>query len=345
MSHRIAVLGASGYTGSEAVRLFLNHPQAKIVALSAHARAGAAIGTVHPHLAWFGLPDLVAWDQIDWSGVDIAVSCLPHGASADIVRQLPERVRIIDLSADFRLRNPETYVAWYGRAHGAPALLADAVYGLTEFAGPALTTARVAACPGCYPTATLLALKPLAEAGLITGEDLIIDAKSGVSGAGRALKDHLLFTEAGEGVSAYGVGHHRHMPEIEQELSLGFGAPVTVSFTPHLIPMSRGELITAYVRLTSGTTWEDLRAGLEARFAAAPFVHVLEPGRAPSTRHVRGSNHAALAVFPDRRAGRAIVLAAIDNLVKGSSGQAVQNFNRMIDAPETTGLTAPPLSP
>lgn len=339
---RIAVLGASGYTGADLVRLALTHPNIEIAALSANAKAGQTMASVWPHFAYLPLPILTRAEAIDWSGIDVVFGCLPHAASAALLSEVIGP-RIIDLSADFRLRDAATYAEWYDGAHPTPALLDHAVYGLTEFARGALPTARIVACPGCYPTAVLLGLLPLIEARAIAPERITINALSGVSGAGRSLKEANLFTEVAEAVHPYAVGRHRHMPEIEQELSIRAGQAVTVSFTPHLVPMNRGELVTMVVETGAGVA--ELRAILEHRYAAEPFVHVLPPGVAPATRMVRGSNHAVVNVFADRIPGRAIVIAAIDNLVKGSSGQAIQNMNAMLGLPETTGLQAAALFP
>jgi N-acetyl-gamma-glutamyl-phosphate reductase len=342
---RIAVLGASGYTGADLVRLALTHPGMEIVALAANQKAGQSMADIWPHFAPYpGLPRLVRADAIDWRQVDAVFGCLPHAASAELLSTL-EDVRIIDLSADFRLNDAEVYGEWYGVTHPAPGLLGEAVYGLTEMARPRLAQARLVACPGCYPTAALLALLPLAEAGLIAPTNITINALSGVSGAGRGLKEANLFAEVSEAVAPYAVGRHRHMPEIEQELGKAFGEAVTISFTPHLVPMNRGELETISVELADGRTVADLRACFDARYAGEPFVHLLPEGVAPATRMVRGSNHMVVNVFPDRIPGRALVIAAIDNLVKGSSGQAIQNFNLMFGFPETLGLEAAPLFP
>jgi N-acetyl-gamma-glutamyl-phosphate reductase len=237
-----------------------------------------------------------------------------------------------------------TYAEWYGHEHRAPELQKEAVYGLSEFYREKLKAARLVACPGCYPTAALLALVPIAKAGLIDAGDIIIDAKSGVSGAGRGLKQNTLFTEAGEGLSPYSVAKHRHAPEIEQEIGLAVGAKVTVNFTPHLIPMSRGELCTSYVRL-KGATADDLRKALSDAYAQEPFVHVAPKGVLPQTQNVRGSNYVQIGVVADRIRGRAIVISVLDNLVKGSAGQALQNMNIAFGLEETTGLLQLPLFP
>jgi N-acetyl-gamma-glutamyl-phosphate reductase len=342
---RAAVLGASGYTGADLIRLAARHPAIGLTALVAKGHAGQTLAQVFPHLASLDLPALVTSDEVDWSAVDVVFGGLPHGTAHQEIAKLPERVKIIDMSADFRLRDPALYAEWYGGAHGAPALLDGAVYGLTERYRDEIKDARLVACPGCYPTAVLLALLPLVEAKLVASEDIIIDAKSGVSGAGRTLKQNILFSEAGEGLSPYGIGNHRHVPEIEQELARAAGAAVTVNFTPHLAPMSRGELCTIYVRLTGTATAADLRAALTEAYTRAPFVRVVEEGVIPATQHVRGSNYCHIGVFADRIPGRAIVVSAIDNLVKGSAGQALQNFNLMHGLDETTGLEQLPLFP
>jgi N-acetyl-gamma-glutamyl-phosphate reductase len=342
---RIAVLGASGYTGADLVRLALGHPRIEIAALAANARAGQRMADIWPHFTAFpALPRLVMAGEIDWTAVDAVFGCLPHAASATLLSTI-SGPRIIDLSADFRLRDAATYAQWYGGDHPAPHLLADAVYGLTEVARARVAAARLVACPGCYPTAALLALLPLARGNAIRPDTISILALSGVSGAGRSLKEATLFPEVAEAVHPYGIGHHRHMPEIEQELGLAFGKPVRVGFTPHLVPMNRGELETITVELADGRTVDDLRAILDQTYRAEAFVHLLPPGVAPATRMVRGSNHMVVNVFADRVPGRALVIAAIDNLVKGSSGQAIQNMNLMFGLPETMGLEAAPLFP
>jgi N-acetyl-gamma-glutamyl-phosphate reductase len=342
---RAAVLGASGYTGADLIRLAARHPALRITALIAKGHAGQTLAQVFPHLAGLDLPKLVTSDEVDWDTVDVAFCGLPHGTAHSEIAKLPERVKVVDMSADFRLRDVATYAEWYGGDHSAPELIKGAVYGLTEHYRDEIKAARLVACPGCYPTAVLLALLPFVKAKLIAPEDIIIDAKSGVSGAGRSLKQNILFSEAGEGLSPYGIGSHRHVPEIEQELGLAAGTDLKVNFTPHLAPMARGELCTSYVRLAGKTTAGDLRTALEAAYATSPFVRVVEEGVIPATQHVRGSNYCHIGVFADRIDGRAIVVSAIDNLVKGSAGQALQNFNLMHDFDETTALEQLPLFP
>jgi N-acetyl-gamma-glutamyl-phosphate reductase len=342
---RIAILGASGYTGAELLRLLAHHPNAQIVALTADRQAGKPIGSVFPHLALRDLPSLVTIDAVDWQKVDLVFCCLPHGTTQEVIAGLPRHLRVLDLSADFRLADPEAYAKWYGHAHRAVELQREAVYGLTEVMRTAIGNARLVAVPGCYPTGAQLPLVPLVRRALIDADDIVIDAKSGVTGAGRGLKETSLFAEVSEGIAAYGVANHRHMPEIEQGLSAAAGRPVTVSFTPHLMPMNRGILSTIYVRLVKGATVADLRQTLEDAYAGEPFVRVLPEGRVPATQHVRGSNLCLIGLTQDRLSGRAILVSAIDNLVKGASGQAVQDMNVMLGLPETSGLGQQPLFP
>jgi N-acetyl-gamma-glutamyl-phosphate reductase len=342
---RVGVLGASGYTGGDLVRLLVTHPQARITVMTADRHAGKPMADVFPHLGGYELPDLVKVEDTNWDKCDVVVCGLPHGTTQEIIAALPKSVKVVDMSADFRLRNIETYAQWYGHEHRAPALQREAVYGLTEHYRDAIAKTRLTACPGCYPTAALLLLLPLVRSGLIDADDIVIDAKSGVTGAGRSLKEAMLFSEVAEGMHPYGVASHRHAPEIEQEVSVAAGKDVLINFTPHLIPMNRGELLTTYVRLANGAKAEDLRAALVQRYADEPFVRVAPQGMAPATRHVRGSNFCLLGVFADRVPGRAILISTIDNLVKGSSGQAVQNMNLMFGLPETTGLEQAPLFP
>ena len=344
-SIRAAVLGASGYTGADMIRLAALHPAITLAALVAKGHAGQRLAQVFPHFAGVDLHDLVTPDEVDWSKIDVVFCGLPHGTAHAEIGKLPKRIKVIDMSADFRLRDAKLYAEWYANEHSAPELIKEAVYGLTEHYRDKIKKARLVACPGCYPTAVLLALLPLARAKLIETSDIIIDAKSGVSGAGRTLKQNILFSEAGEGLSPYGIGNHRHVPEIEQELAAAAGSPVTVNFTPHLAPMSRGELCTSYVRLAGKTIAADLREALTKAYASSPFVRIVEEGAIPATQRVRGSNYCHIGVFADRLKGRAIVVSAIDNLVKGSAGQALQNFNLMYGFDETTGLEQLPMFP
>ena len=317
----------------------------EIAALTANSHAGKPLESVFPHLSGLRLPALVTNDDVDWSTIDAVFCGLPHATSQQVIKALPEHLKIIDMSADFRLRDPETYKQWYGNDHAALDLQAGAVYGLSEHYRGQIAGARLVACPGCYPTAVLMLLLPLVAAGLIDASDLIIDAKSGVSGAGRALKQNTLFCEAGEGMGPYAIGKHRHAPEIEQELSIAAGREVIVNFTPHLVPMSRGEFITAYAKLSPGKTAQDCQNVLSDRYAAEPFVNMAPDGVLPATQFVRGSNRVMMGVVADRIEGRVVLLSTLDNLVKGSAGQAVQNFNLMFGLPETAGLEQVTLFP
>lgn len=342
---RIGILGASGYTGAELVRLLAHHPNAVITLMTADRSAGKTIDTVFPHLGGLELPRLVSIEDADWDKTDLIFCALPHGTTQEVIAALPSRLRIVDLSADFRLYDVASYAEWYGHAHKAPDLQRAAVYGLTEFVRSKLKDARLVANPGCYPTASQLPLLPLIEKGAIDADDIIIDAKSGVSGAGRAAKEGSLFTEVADGIHAYAIASHRHAPEIEQGLSEAAGRKLLVNFTPHLMPMSRGILASIYVKLAPGFGVGALRDILEERYAAEPFVRVLPEGVSPATRHVRGTNNCLIGVFPDRLPGRAILVSAIDNLVKGASGQAIQNMNVMYGLPETRSLEQVALFP
>ena len=339
---KIGVLGASGYTGSELVRILLRHPRVEIALLTADRRAGQEMRQVFPQFAPFKLPKLVAIDSIDWkaAGLDLIFCALPHATTQKVIKDLlgksPE-TKVVDLSADFRL-SPEAYAKWYGHEHYAPELQKEAVYGLVEVHRRDIKKARLVANPGCYTSCAQLALIPLIEGKAIDLDEIVIDAKSGMTGAGRSAKEAMLFSEVSEGFNAYGVGHHRHMAELDQEFSLAAGRPVTVSFTPHLVPMNRGILSTIYVRGKRGRTPTDLHALLLKYYAKEPFVHVLPFGETPQTRHVRGSNMTFIGVANDRIEGRAIVVSALDNLVKGASGQAIQNANLVLGFPEAMGL-------
>ena len=334
---QVAIIGASGYTGVELVRLLAEHPKVHIAYLAGESQVGKRMAQVYPHLAPLDLPPITSVLDIDWSRVDMVFGCLPHGTSQEIIATIPPHVRVVDLSADFRLRDVATYAQWYGQ-HQAPALQKEAVYGLTEWARDALQQARLVANPGCYPTASQLPLIPLLKEQLVEPDSIVIDAKSGVTGAGRATKQNLLFTEIDGGLSAYGVGKHRHTPEIEQGLSDVAGQPVEVSFTPHLVPMKRGILATIYAELTDNVAIEDIHQVLCKPYENEMFITVMPVGSQLSTNMVLGSNHCLMSCHADRRQGRVIMTSVIDNLVKGASGQAIQNMNVMLGLPESTGL-------
>jgi N-acetyl-gamma-glutamyl-phosphate reductase len=346
---KIGVLGASGYTGAETVRLLLAHPRVEIALLTADRRAGQEMRTVFPQFSPYALPQLVSIESIDWAraGLDLVFCALPHATTQKVVTALlaaAPATKVVDISADFRLADVAAYARWYGHEHHAPELQKEAVYGLVEVYRRDIKQARLVANPGCYPSCAQLPLVPLLKAKAIDPDEIVIDAKSGMTGAGRSAKEEMLFSEVSEGFHTYGVGRHRHMAELDQEFSRAAGREVVVTFTPHLVPMNRGLLSTIYVR-GRGRTPQDLHALIAKAYAKEPFVHVLPFGETPQTRHVRGSNLTFIGVAADRVPGRAIVISALDNLVKGASGQAVQNMNLMLGFPETMGLTQVALFP
>jgi N-acetyl-gamma-glutamyl-phosphate reductase len=304
---------------------------------------------VFPQFSPFVLPKLVSIEAVDWraAALDLVFCALPHATTQKVVKALLDaapRTKVVDLSADFRLGDPAAYLHWYGHEHLCPELQQEAVYGLVEVHRKAIKQARLVANPGCYTTCAQLPLVPLIRAKAIDLDEIVVDAKSGMTGAGRAAKENMLFSEVAEGFHAYGVGHHRHMAELDQEFSAAAGRDVIVTFTPHLVPMNRGILSTIYVR-GLGRSPEGLHAILVAAYADEPFVHVLPFGEMPQTRHVRGSNMTFIGVANDRVEGRAIICSALDNLAKGASGQAVQNMNLMLGFPETLGLEQVALFP
>lgn len=335
----VAVLGASGYTGVELIRLLQHHPRLQITTLTGHSRAGERAGDVFANIAHLDLPDLKNWEDVDWSEIDVAFACLPHGASQETIAEiLPKVETVVDLSADFRLRDPELYTQTYGRPHDFSDILERAVYGLSEWAADELPGAKLIACPGCFPTCTLLPLLPLLRDSLIDAASLPVAALTGVTGAGRKASLGLSYTELAEGAHAYGVGNHRHAPEIDQIVKRVTGKDSHVSLTPHLVPMNRGMITTTVVNLKEGSLADDLRASLNAAYQNSKFVTILPEGAVPQTRHVRGSNRCHINVFPNRTPGTAIVIAVIDNLTKGSSGQAIQNYNLSQGWDEVLGL-------
>jgi N-acetyl-gamma-glutamyl-phosphate reductase len=342
MSHKIAILGASGYTGAELVRLIATHPAMEIVALSADRKAGMTMAEVFPFLRHLNLPRLCKIDEIDFTNVDLCFCALPHATSQEVIAKLPHDLKIVDLSADFRLRDVAEYEKWYGAAHAAPELQAEAVYGLTEFYRDEIAKARLVAGTGCNAATGQFALLPLIAAKVIDLDDILIDLKAGVSGAGRSLKENLLHAELSGGTHAYSAGgKHRHLGEFDQEFSKVAGRPVHVQFTPHLLPMNRGILATVYVKGDPKRVHETLASA----YVDEPFLKVLPFGSLPSTRDIAGSNFCHLGVTGDRKPGLAVVVAVLDNLTKGSSGQAIQNANLMLGLPETTGLMLAPMFP
>ena len=343
----IAIVGSSGYTGGELFRILLNHPGASVTAVTSEKSAGRPITDIFPHL--LGLTDLVC-EPLDAAAIakkaDLAFLALPHVTAQEAAFRLHGLgVKVVDLSADYRLADPSVYEQWYEHKHQYPDLLKTAVYGLPELHREQVRKAKLVANPGCYPTSAILGLAPAIKKNMMDLATLVIDSKSGVSGAGRSPGLAYHFPEANEGFMAYKVGSHRHTPEIEQELSHAAGAKVTLSFTPHLVPMNRGILSTIYGKLTGAADTSALHAVYADFYRNEPFVRVLPAGQFPNVRNVRGSNFCDIGVHADTRTGRAVIVTAIDNLVKGASGQAVQNMNLMAGFDETAGLRFAGLCP
>lgn len=342
MIYNIAILGASGYTGAELVRLIATHPQMRVAALSADRKAGMTMAEVFPFLRHLDLPILTKIEEIDFSKIDLCFCALPHGTTQAVIAALPRDLKIVDLSADFRLRDAAAYAQWYGQPHIQPDLQAEAVYGLTEFYRSDIAAARLVAGTGCNAATGQFALRPLIAAGVIDLDSIVIDLKAGVSGAGRSPKENLLHAELSGGTHTYSAGgKHRHLGEFDQEFSKIAGRPVQVQFTPHLLPMNRGILATVYVKGDPAVVHQTLAK----TYANEPFLQVLPFGALPSTRDVAGSNFCHIGVIGDRLPGRAVVVAVLDNLNKGSSGQAMQNANLMLGLNETMGLMLAPIFP
>lgn len=344
---KVAVAGSSGYAGGELLRLLLAHPRVTVTAVTSEKSAGQPISSIFPNL--LGLTELVC-EPLDPEAIsrkaDLVFLALPHVASQDAChhfRRLGKKV--VDLSADFRLNDPAVYEKWYEHSHQYPGLLKEAVYGLPELHRSRIKGAMLIANPGCYPTGALLGLAPLVKEKAIDLSSIVIDSKSGVSGAGRSPSLAHHFPEVNEGFAAYKVATHRHTPEIEQELSLLASRKVTVSFTPHLVPMNRGILTTIYARFTKPIGQAGLHEMYREFYKAERFIRLLPSGQAPNVRHVRGSNFCDIGVFSDPRTDRAVIVTAIDNLVKGASGQAVQNMNIMMGFDEAEGLKLAGLFP
>ena len=336
----IAIVGSSGYTGGELMRILLNHPKVTVTAITSEKSAGKPITSVFPHLA--GLTSLVC-EPLDPDTIskksDFVFLALPHVTAQEAAFRFHLLGKnVVDLSADYRLSDPAVYATWYEHTHQYPELLKQAVYGLPELHREKIKKASLIANPGCYPTSAILGLAPLMHKGRIDPGSIIIDSKSGVSGAGRSPSLAHHYPEVNEGFMAYKVGTHRHMPEIEQELSSLAGKQVTVSFTPHLVPMNRGILTTIYAKQKSPVVTDQLHVWYQDFYQDAPFVRLLPVGQFPNVRNVRGSNFCDIGVYADPRTGRAVVVTAIDNLVKGASGQAIQNMNLMMGYEEAEGL-------
>lgn len=342
---KVGIVGGTGYTGVELLRLLAVHPQVRVDVITSRGESGTRVADLYPNLR--GHFDLAFSnpEPADLARCDVVFFATPHGVAHGLVPDLlAAGTRVIDLSADYRIRDPELWARWYGQPHGSVELLADAVYGLPEFNRADIVDARLVACPGCYPTSIQLGFMPLLEAGVIDPADLIANAASGVTGAGRQAKIDNLYTEAGDSFKAYAAGGHRHLPEVEQGLTdINGGKPVKVTFVPHLLPIIRGIHSTLYATLVKPDC--DLQALFEERYQDEPFVDVLPAGVLPQTRTVRGVNVCRIGVVRPQERDKVVVFSIIDNLTKGASGQAVQNMNLMFGFPETMGLDAPALLP
>lgn len=340
---KVGIVGATGYTGSELLRLLSRHPKVQIQVVTSRAEKGKPVTDLFPNLRGYIDCEFIDPDKAQLDKCSLVFFATPNGiAMNQVVPLLDTGVKVIDLSADFRLKDPVMWSEWYGLPHTATALLEQAVYGLPEINRKEIARANLVANPGCYPTAVVLSLIPLLEAGCVDTTSIIADAKSGISGAGRNMAVNYLYTETSESFKAYGVPGHRHLPEISQTLSILTTEPVSLTFVPHLVPMVRGIHATVYTRPTKSV---DLQKLFEDRYKSEPFVDVLPAGAHPETRSVRGSNYCRLAVHEPRNANTVIVLTVIDNLVKGAAGQAIQNMNIMFGLDEKTGLEQPGLLP
>ncbi len=344
---KIAIAGATGYTGSELLRILYHHPEASVIRITSEQSAGKHVTEVFPEFRdLYDLTFEALREETFLKDIDLVFLALPHGESMKVVPRITnDSIRIIDLSADFRLHQGDLYPQWYNRKHTAPDLLNGWIYGLPELHRETIRKARYIANPGCYPTSALLGISPLVKKGIVDLQGLIFDAKSGVTGAGKSPKAHLHFPEANEALMAYRIGDHQHTPEIEQEIAQQAGKKVTINFTPHLIPMSRGVYNTIYATLRKQVSTNDLLGVYQGFYEAEPFVRILPEGSVPNTRQVRGTNFCDIGLKVDPRTGRVIVASAIDNLIKGAAGQAVQNMNLMMGFDETTGLRFPALTP
>ncbi len=345
---QIAIIGASGYTGAELIRILLNHKKVKIAALVANSNAGQKIEQLYPHLIRYNLPDLKKIEEVDFSKIDVVFGCLPHTTSQETFKKLladekNSHLKILDLSADFRLENPDDYQKWYNHEHTAQNLQPQAVYGLTEIHRNKIKKSNLIACPGCYPTSALLPLIPLVENNLISKDNIIIDSKSGISGAGRSVKQGNLFCEVNESVKAYSIGKHRHIGEIEQELGKASKAKIEIDFTPHLLPINRGIISTIYADINPQFSIEDVKNCLNTKYEDEAFVQIIEGE--PNIKDVVGTNFCLITARKGRTPNKLILVSVIDNLCKGASGQAVQNMNIICGFDEVEGLELAPLFP
>jgi N-acetyl-gamma-glutamyl-phosphate reductase len=346
---QVGLVGVTGYTGMELARLIAGHPHMELRAATSRAEAGRKLGEIFPHLAGFDLAELTV-EKPETRALaeqcEVVFLAVPHGTAMSMGAALVrEGVRVVDLSADFRIKDPVIYSHWYETAHEHPELLSEAVYGLPEIYSDRIPDAKLIANPGCYPISVILALYPVLLHGLIQTDDIVADSKSGASGAGRAAKTGTLFCEVADNFRAYNLGRHRHTPEIEQELSAVSGKVMRISFNTHLLPVNRGILSTVYTKLPEGVGLEDARRAFEEVYAGARWLRLLPKGSLPEVKNVRGSMFCDLGLVHDQRTGRLIIVSAIDNLCRGASGQALANANLMLGLPVETGLEAAPMAP
>jgi N-acetyl-gamma-glutamyl-phosphate reductase len=340
---KVGVVGGTGYTGVELLRLLAQHPMVELTSITSRAEAGTPVAEMFPSLRGHVALSFVDPAHASLATCDLVFFATPNGIAMQQAQALLDAgVRVIDLAADFRIKDVKVWEQWYGMTHASPSLVAEAVYGLPEMNRAAIRNARLVANPGCYPTATQLGLLPLVEAGCVDIDHLIADAKSGVSGAGRKAETNILFSEAADNFKAYGVPGHRHLPEIRQGLSIAARRPIGLTFVPHLVPMIRGIHATLYARITREADFQSL---FEARYANEPFVDVLPPKSHPETRSVRAANTCRMAVHRPQGGNTLVVLSVIDNLVKGAAGQAIQNMNLMFGFDECAGLLQIPVLP
>ncbi|MDG2355191.1 MAG: N-acetyl-gamma-glutamyl-phosphate reductase [Paracoccaceae bacterium] len=336
-----AILGASGYTGAELVRILAGHPGFEVSVVSGDSKSGLSFGEVYPSLKHLNLPKLCSVEDINFGNLDVVFCALPHTKSAHIIRDLPKHIKVIDLSADFRLADVNKYEEWYGIKHPAPDLQIQAVYGLTEFYRSEIKNSRIVAGTGCNAATGMYPLIPLLKENLIDPEEIIINLATGVSGAGRKVKEEFIFCEVSEGYTPYNVSRHRHLAEFDQEFSKAAGRPVRVTFTPHLLPQNRGILATIYVK----GNLQHIQKSLEKRYMGEEFINVMSPNTLISTRHVKGSNFCHIGVCESSKKDVVVIFSSLDNLIKGSSGQAIQNANLLFGLEENSGLLTSPLFP
>ena len=337
----VSIIGGSGYTGAELMRIVSRHPHFKLVQVVANRNAGKKIQDIFPHLRHLNLPDFISFEKMIFEGLDLIFCALPHATSQEIIVKIPEGIKIVDLSADFRIERVEEYERWYGQKHIAPSLQEKSVYGLTEIYKQKIKEGSLIACTGCNAAATLYPVLPLLNEGIINDDNLIINLGAGVSGAGRDAKQNIIHAEVSEGVKPYNIGKHRHIAELEQEFKKATNKKMDITFIPHLLPQNRGVIVSIPLSLPASL----IHKTLDKFYKNAPFIIVLPIEEIPATQHVRGSNFCHIGVISDHNKDKSVVISVLDNLIKGSAGQAIQNANLMFDLDETSGLLESPIFP